>query len=493
MSKIGYKIQLGTTVEAGHFLDSQSKKCNWLYNQLLERANELKAQFIASDGRDSAAAKTVYSKTGLRNLVPRLKAENPFLKTVYSSPLKNAALRLTSAITEYQKSRRGERANGHEVEWPHFRKWKKKWFSLLYDEPWKGYKLAGRQLTLSFGQNETGKQYQTVVTLTESLPFDKSQVKQLRITKDIGTFYAVFTVEVESKQKTNIALPSGLKAAYLDPNHKNLAYLVDTLGNGIEIDNMPTLKLIDRRIDEVKSKRDSCLRQSQRVEFGRDDGSVHRHWEPSRRWIRYNDALHRLYRLRREQTKTFLFTLANELYRRYDVLGIGDYTPHGGGLNTGMRRSMNNQSLIGRFKKILAWVAEREGKTFIELSEYKTTKVCHDCSFDVPGGIPTEIRAWDCPKCGTHHLRDENSARNGLARLLEILLPGSGLSFVAAPQKRCTWRAMPSEAVRELAPRGGSGARSYEQRQDELNRGRTPSVSALQPRPELAMFRNVQV
>ncbi len=483
MNKIGYKIQLDVTVEAGQLLDSQSKKCNWLYNQLLQRANELKAQFMASDGQDSAAAKTLYSRRGLRNLVPMLKAEHPFLKTVYSSPLKNAALRLTAAITEYQKSRRGERANGHQVAWPHFRKWKKKWFSLLYDEPWKGYMLNGRELTLSFGQDENKKQYQTVVALTEALPFDQSQVKQLRITKEIDRFYAVFTVEVEPKQKKEIALPPGLKVAYLDPNHKNLAWLVDTLGNGIEIDNMPTLKLIDRRIDEVKSKRDSCLRQSHLVEFKRDDDSVHRHWEPSRRWKWYNAALGRLYRLRREQTKTFLFTLANELYRQYDVVGIGDYTPHGGGLNTGMRRSMNNQSLIGRFKQILAWVAEREGKTFVELSEYKTTKVCHDCGFDVPGGIPPEMREWDCPACGTHHLRDENSARNGLGRLLENLLSGSDQSLVPTPHKRCTWRAMPSEKVRKLAPRGGSGARSDEQRQDELNRGRTPDVPALQPRP----------
>jgi putative transposase len=71
-----------------------------------------------------------------------LKEETPFLRSLYSSPIKNTALRLSTAIREYQKSRHGERGNGHKVEWPKFRSWKKKWFSLCHDEPWKGYSLA---------------------------------------------------------------------------------------------------------------------------------------------------------------------------------------------------------------------------------------------------------------------------------------------------------------------------------------------------------------
>jgi putative transposase len=197
--------------------------------------------------------------------------------------------------------------------------------------------------------------------------------------------------------------------------------------------------------------------------------------------------LERLYRLRREQTKTFLFTIANALFEAYDLVGVGDYTPHGGGLNTGMRRSMNNQSLIGRFKKVLAWVAEREGKLFVELSEYGTTRTCHDCDYVVPDGISPDVRQWDCPHCGSPHFRDENSARNGLSRLMKKmhLVSGSDSPFVAKPRERYTWRVMPGEAVRErpfagdssqahsssaqCATRRGSDARSCEQPQDELN------------------------
>ncbi len=58
----------------------------------------------------------------------------------------------------------------------------------------------------------------------------------------------------------------------------------------------------------------------------------------------------------------------------------------------------------------------------------------------VAGGIPPEIREWDCPRpdCTSHHLRDENAARNGLNRTLQALgLPCSGRREVSS---RRAWR-----------------------------------------------------
>jgi putative transposase len=188
-TKIACKMGLDLDESSAIILDSPSKICHWLYNRLLERANSLKQRFKASGGQDSAAAKTIYSKRGLRDLVPSLKEEFPFLRSVYSSPLKNAALRLSAAIREYQKSRRGERGKGHKVAWPKFRSWKKKWFSLLYDESWKGYELAGQTLILQLGFNhQSGERLQVTGRLTQPLPYASEQVKQLRIVKEIDRF-----------------------------------------------------------------------------------------------------------------------------------------------------------------------------------------------------------------------------------------------------------------------------------------------------------------
>ncbi|WP_232796680.1 RNA-guided endonuclease InsQ/TnpB family protein [Kyrpidia spormannii] len=430
------KMLLEVDEHTAAVLDGQSRIANWLYNHLLEEANTLREKFRST--QDPEAARVLYTKRGLRDRVPALKQEYPFLRTVYSSVLKNAALRLSGAIRKYQKARREKGAK--KVGWPKFRSWRREWFSLQYDEPWKGFGLEGRTLRLSLGKvldEKTGKEKQAQVTahLAEPLPdwFEPGMVRQLRIVKEGRLFYAVFTVE----RPVPARRPAGRVIA-IDPNHKNLGYGVGTDGVATEIRNPWFLKILDRRIDEVKSLRDRCKRKSVRVV--REDGSEV--WLPSRRWKKLNERLEELWRVRREQTKVYLWTMVNRLYREYDAVFVGDYTPRGGEISRGMRRAMNNQSLIGRFKGTLAWVATRSGKVYGEWDEDGSTRTCCQCHYKVPVGIPPEVREWTCPECGTHHIRDENSSINGLEQVLKTLeVPCSGrLGGQIAVKTRRAWR-----------------------------------------------------
>jgi putative transposase len=122
------KIKLTLDEADARVLDGQSKIINWLYNHLLEQANKLRTEYIAS--QDKKLGLTLYSKRGLRNLIPEIKKSHPFLKSVHSSPLKNGALRLSESIMRFQKEKsKGKRG------WPRFRSWRQRFFSLLYDEP----------------------------------------------------------------------------------------------------------------------------------------------------------------------------------------------------------------------------------------------------------------------------------------------------------------------------------------------------------------------
>src|SRR3989338_3831178 len=99
------KLEIIVDEQSSYILDGQSRICNWLYNHLLTKGFELKESFLVSQDKESA--KTLYSERGLRNLVPAIKQEHPFLKVVHSSVLKNAALRLSDSIQTHQKSKKG--------------------------------------------------------------------------------------------------------------------------------------------------------------------------------------------------------------------------------------------------------------------------------------------------------------------------------------------------------------------------------------------------
>lgn len=408
------KLRVELVDQTANVLDGQSRICNWLYNQLLDKANDFRKQY--GEHQDPSVGKVLYSKLGLRNLVPVIKKEHPFLKVVHSSPLKNVALRLTSSIQAHQKSRKGKRQG--KTGWPRFRSWKTRWFSLFYDEPSKGFRIENGKLMLSLGMGEDSKQRSVTLILPEANLLKEKHIRNLRIVKQSGIYYAVFTVNRILPETKLIS-----KIISLDPNHKNLVYGVNTENQAIEIEPPFWLKIYDKRIDELKSKRDKHKKKSKLVEIYDHKGVPigKQRWQPSNRWNKLNTTLERVYAKRREQTKTFCYTVAHKLFREYDLVSIGDYTPRGGGITIPMRRAMNNRSLIGRFKEVLSWVAQKSGKTYMEYSEEGTTRTCCNCQYRLENGLSPNIRDWNCPNCNTHHIRDENSAKNGLIRVLRNL------------------------------------------------------------------------
>ena len=449
--KTAIKIKISPDAATVRILDGQSRICNWLYNNLLEKANTLREAY--KETQDPEIVKTLYTQRGLRNLVPGLKKQHNFLKSVHSSPLKNVALRLSDCITTYQKSHKGRR-RGKRTGWPRFRAWGQKWFSLLYDEPNKGFSIQDNTLNISLGVDENGKRLRLVIPMTDSAVLHKKSIRNLRIIKEAEYFYVVFAVESEKPLSKPIE-----RVVALDPNHKNLAYGFDDAAVAFEIEAPTWLKSYDKRVDELKSKRDKCKKKSVLLDLLDSNGNPtgKRRWCPSRRWNKLNKTIETALRKRREQTKAFLYTLANELYRCYDLVSIGNYSPHGNGENKAMRRAMNNRSLIGRLKEVLSWVAIKSGKHYHEFDERGTTRTCHACGYVNEDGIAPNIRAWYCLDCGFYHIRDENAAINGLRKVLwndskkigekSSLVPGSG---PVQTTERWAWRVLPSGVVTAL-------------------------------------------
>lgn len=86
-------------------------------------------------------------------------------------------------------------------------------------------------------------------------------------------------------------------------------------------------------------------------------------------------------------------------------------------------------------KKLSKHIADVGWSSFFQMLEYKaawrgakvlkvgtfypSSQTCHVCGFQNPIVKDLSVREWTCPECGKHHDRDENAAKNILAKALQ--------------------------------------------------------------------------
>ncbi len=416
------KIPLNLDGETKQILDGQSKICNWLYNHLL---NDIFIVMKEYETNKNKAKKSIFNKRNLRDKIPELRNEFPFINSVYSSCLKNTAFRLGKAWKAYfEKSVEGK---------PHFRSFKKKWFSLLYEDKYVGYKFVNDSIEVSLGKDINGNRMHVRLPLSNSKikELQKQNVKTFEVIKNKKRFYAVFVVEKPLPDKKSIKT-----LIAFDPNHKNLAYGSDNNGKAIKIDNLYFIKNLDKQIDQLKSRRDKCNKKVSRGE---------NKFSPSRQWNFFNEKILDLYRTRREQINSGLGCFANKIIENYDAIAFGNYVPNAIHCDSKVKqhninKKIINQCQIGQFRKVLAYKATKYGKTFFIIQESFSTKTCSCCSF-VNKKLTLEEREWKCSKCGTFHIRDENASINLRSRVNDRLFGSNHpQSILKKIDCRCFWQ-----------------------------------------------------
>ena len=113
------------------------------------------------------------------------------------------------------------------------------------------------------------------------------------------------------------------------------------------------------------------------------------------------------------QRNNYLNNLTKDLVEQYDVIKIEDLKTKNLMKNHKFARAIANQSWR-EIRRQLEYKCDWYGKQLVTVNPYKTSQICSSCGYD-DGKHALDIRQWACPKCGKHHDRDINAAKNILA------------------------------------------------------------------------------
>ena len=122
--------------------------------------------------------------------------------------------------------------------------------------------------------------------------------------------------------------------------------------------------------------------------------------------------------------KDFLHKLTTRLVRENQTIAVEDLAVKNMIKNQKLALSISDASW-GELIRQLEYKCDWYGRTLVKIDRwFPSSKRCGNCG-NIVEKLPFNIREWDCPKCGTHHDRDVNAAKNILAAGLAVNVCGA--------------------------------------------------------------------
>jgi len=120
----------------------------------------------------------------------------------------------------------------------------------------------------------------------------------------------------------------------------------------------------------------------------------------------------------------FLHKLTTRLVRENQTIAVEDLAVKNMVKNHKLALAISDASW-GELVRQLEYKCDWYGRNFVKIDRwFPSSKRCGNCGHIVDK-LPLNVREWDCPKCGSHHDRDVNAARNILAAGLAVSVCGA--------------------------------------------------------------------
>jgi putative transposase len=227
------------------------------------------------------------------------------------------------------------------------------------------------------------------LVLDRELPRDAKQLYTVVSRNSAGEYYVSITVEetIQPKPKTNkqVGVDLGLKYFCVTSDGEFNKFPPQIRENQAKISKLQ--KIQSRKVGSKRGER------------------------KSRRWLKLQRRINRLYQKIVNQRAFFLHNLSARLVTQYDVICIEDLNVAG---------MMKNHCLAGaiarvawsEFVKQLEYKCAWYGKTCIKVGRFEpTSKICSCCGWK-NNELTLKDRVFECQKCGGVIDRDYNAALN---------------------------------------------------------------------------------
>lgn len=201
-----------------------------------------------------------------------------------------------------------------------------------------------------------------------------------------GRWYVSFVV----KRPVTPLPPTGTNAA-IDLGFNTLATMVNTQGERRHVANPRNYTHTERRIKHAQR-------------------ALSRKQKGSNRYHKAKQHLASLHTKTRDQLTDYQYKQVLSLVRDTQAVGIEDLNV--AGMTKRHGKSVRNTAISGFVAK-LEHKAEQYGRSIMRIGRFEpSTRLCALCKHHVDGGIPEQVRVWQCAQCGAILDRDYNAALN---------------------------------------------------------------------------------